>query len=160
MELDLSKIADKCKDRIKNRPVQFPGLSIRFTDPKSTILAFKSGKLVCTGSKSEEDARTTFLKFREILIEIYPEITIKSFYVSNYVASNAVGHSIRLETVYEKCRRNCIFEPELFPGLKFVTHNVTVIIFSTGKFFMTGSKIKADLVYANRIVCEMLMSCR
>ena len=36
-------------------PEQFPGLIHRMADPKTVILLFASGKLVCTGGKTEED---------------------------------------------------------------------------------------------------------
>ena len=36
-------------------PEQFPGLIHRMLDPKTVILVFSSGKLVCTGAKNEED---------------------------------------------------------------------------------------------------------
>ena len=36
-------------------PEQFPGLIHRMIDPKTVILIFSSGKLVCTGGKTEED---------------------------------------------------------------------------------------------------------
>ena len=36
-------------------PEQFPGLIHRMVDPKTVILVFSSGKLVCTGAKKEPD---------------------------------------------------------------------------------------------------------
>jgi transcription initiation factor TFIID TATA-box-binding protein len=36
-------------------PEQFPGLIHRMLDPKTVILLFASGKLVCTGAKKESD---------------------------------------------------------------------------------------------------------
>jgi len=36
-------------------PEQFPGVIHRMIDPKTVILIFASGKLVCTGGKIEED---------------------------------------------------------------------------------------------------------
>ena len=36
-------------------PEQFPGLIHRMLDPKTVILLFASGKLVCTGAKKEPD---------------------------------------------------------------------------------------------------------
>jgi len=36
-------------------PEQFPGLIHRMLDPKTVILIFSSGKLVCTGAKNESD---------------------------------------------------------------------------------------------------------
>jgi len=36
-------------------PEQFPGVIHRMLDPKTVILIFASGKLVCTGAKTEKD---------------------------------------------------------------------------------------------------------
>ena len=36
-------------------PEQFPGLIHRMLDPKTVILLFASGKLVCTGVKKETE---------------------------------------------------------------------------------------------------------
>ena len=36
-------------------PEQFPGLIHRMLDPKTVILIFSTGKLVCTGGKTEKD---------------------------------------------------------------------------------------------------------
>ncbi len=36
-------------------PEQFPGVIHRMIDPKTVILIFASGKLVCTGAKTEKD---------------------------------------------------------------------------------------------------------
>lgn len=36
-------------------PEQFPGLIHRMADPKTVILLFASGKLVCTGAKRESE---------------------------------------------------------------------------------------------------------
>ena len=36
-------------------PEQFPGVIHRMVDPKTVILLFASGKLVCTGGKTEKD---------------------------------------------------------------------------------------------------------
>ncbi|RLI05641.1 TATA box-binding protein, partial [Candidatus Bathyarchaeota archaeon] len=38
------------------RPEQFPGLVFRLKKPKTATLIFNSGKMVCTGAKSETQA--------------------------------------------------------------------------------------------------------
>jgi transcription initiation factor TFIID TATA-box-binding protein len=37
-------------------PEQFPGVIYRVKEPKAVILLFSSGKIVCSGAKSEDDA--------------------------------------------------------------------------------------------------------
>src|ERR1700732_143370 len=42
---------------VEYHPDQFPGLVFRLKSPKTATLIFSSGKMVCTGAKSEEQAR-------------------------------------------------------------------------------------------------------
>src|SRR5215467_6995154 len=42
---------------VEYHPDQFPGLVFRLRNPKTATLIFSSGKMVCTGAKSEEQAR-------------------------------------------------------------------------------------------------------
>jgi transcription initiation factor TFIID TATA-box-binding protein len=41
---------------VQYRPERFPGLVYRLKKPKTTTLIFSSGKMVCTGAKSERQA--------------------------------------------------------------------------------------------------------
>jgi len=43
--------------KVEYNPEQFPGAVFRLTNPKTATLLFRTGKMVCTGSKSEEMAR-------------------------------------------------------------------------------------------------------
>ncbi len=54
-KLDLNDIADKFPD-VEYHPEQFPGAVFRLRSPKTATLLFSTGKMVCTGSKSEEMA--------------------------------------------------------------------------------------------------------
>ncbi|MFZ8923059.1 MAG: TATA box-binding protein, partial [Nitrosopumilaceae archaeon] len=52
-KLDLNDITKKFPD-VEYHPEQFPGAVFRLKSPKTATLLFTSGKMVCTGSKSEE----------------------------------------------------------------------------------------------------------
>src|SRR2546429_9641551 len=56
-ELDLKAIA-LALGGSEYEPEQFPGLIYRIQEPKTAILLFRSGKVVCTGAKSLEDVKT------------------------------------------------------------------------------------------------------
>ncbi|PKL67398.1 MAG: TATA-box-binding protein [Methanobacteriales archaeon HGW-Methanobacteriales-1] len=51
-------------------PEQFPGLVYRLKDPKVVLLLFGSGKVVCTGAKTFEDAKLGVAKTRDRLGEL------------------------------------------------------------------------------------------
>lgn len=51
-------------------PEQFPGLVYRLEDPKVVLLLFGSGKVVCTGAKTIEDAQLGVERTKERLGEL------------------------------------------------------------------------------------------
>src|SRR6516164_7451969 len=53
--IDLNEITRTFAD-VEYHPDQFPGLVFRLKFPKTATLIFSSGKMVCTGAKSEEQA--------------------------------------------------------------------------------------------------------
>jgi len=55
--------------RSKYEPEQFPGLIHRMLDPKTVILVFASGKLVCTGAKTESDVYRSVHNLHNLLEE-------------------------------------------------------------------------------------------
>ncbi len=54
MDLNLNILAMKLENT-EYEPEQFPGLVYKLMDAKATFLLFSNGKIVCTGTKSEED---------------------------------------------------------------------------------------------------------
>ena len=54
MDLNLNVLAMKL-DNTEYEPEQFPGLVYKLTDRKATFLLFSNGKIVCTGTKSEQE---------------------------------------------------------------------------------------------------------
>ena len=50
-------------------PEQFPGLIHRMVEPKTVILLFSSGKLVCTGAKKEPDVYRSVNNLHSLLEE-------------------------------------------------------------------------------------------
>ncbi|RLG20220.1 hypothetical protein DRN67_00500 [Candidatus Micrarchaeota archaeon] len=56
VELDLYAIAQRVTD-VEYEPEQFPGAILKLKDPKASLLLFKNGKVICTGSKSEAEVK-------------------------------------------------------------------------------------------------------
>ncbi|MGC8710329.1 MAG: hypothetical protein ACP5RF_01840 [Candidatus Micrarchaeia archaeon] len=56
IDLDLYGIAKASPD-VDYEPEQFPGAICKIRDPKSALLLFKNGKIICTGAKTEADIR-------------------------------------------------------------------------------------------------------
>jgi len=64
--IDLETAADVLEN-VMYEPEQFPGLIYRMEDPKTVLLLFASGKLVCTGAKSEEMVYESVSNIFEVL---------------------------------------------------------------------------------------------
>ena len=132
---------------VEYRPEQFPGLVYRVKKPKATTLIFGSGKMVCTGSKSERQAHKAVMRVVEelnrngIVILGKPEIQIQ-----NIVASVGLGGYIDLEKVTYSLKRT-MYEPEQFPGLIYRMEDpkVVILIFTTGKLVCTGAKKETEV---------------
>jgi len=61
MDLNLNVLAMKL-DNTEYEPEQFPGLVYKLMDAKATFLLFSNGKVVCTGTKSEEEVHVALDK--------------------------------------------------------------------------------------------------
>ena len=67
-KLDLKDITKKFPD-VEWNPKLFPGVIHRMVDPKTVILIFASGKLVCTGGKTEKDVYRSVNNLHSLLEE-------------------------------------------------------------------------------------------
>jgi len=65
-DLNLNKLAMKL-DNTEYEPEQFPGLVYKLMEAKATFLLFSNGKIVCTGTKSEEAVHAAVYKLIEVL---------------------------------------------------------------------------------------------
>jgi transcription initiation factor TFIID TATA-box-binding protein len=132
---------------VEYRPEQFPGLVFRLRRPKTATLIFSSGKMVCTGAKSEKEARRAVvnvikeLKKGGIIIIGKPELKIQ-----NIVASASLGGKIDLEQAVRTLAKT-MYEPEQFPGLIFRMDEpkVVILIFASGNLVCTGAKKEQDV---------------
>jgi len=146
--INLQEIVEKFPQTEYN-PSVFPGLVFRLKKPKTATLIFGTGKMVCTGAKSEKESRSAVekvvkeLRSQGIVINEKPEVKIQ-----NIVASAELGGEIDLESLVFKLNK-VMYEPEQFPGAVFRMDEpkVVFLIFSAGKLVCVGAK-KEEQVYA------------
>lgn len=69
VELNLNQIAFELEGT-EYEPEQFPGLVYRLDFPKTVFLLFSSGKVICTGGKSEKDIEDSVIELKKKLMEI------------------------------------------------------------------------------------------
>lgn len=145
-KMDLNEITRTFPD-VEYHPDQFPGLVFRLKTPKTATLIFTSGKMVCTGSKSEAMARkavkTVVQKLRNGGIPVAKEATVD---IQNIVASINLGGRIHLEQAARSLPRS-MYEPEQFPGLihRTLDPKTVILVFSSGKLVCTGAKKEPDV---------------
>lgn len=65
-KLDLKKIALHARNAEYNSK-RFAAVIMRIREPRTTALIFSSGKMVCTGAKSEEQSRLAARKYARIV---------------------------------------------------------------------------------------------
>lgn len=145
-DVPLTKLA-KTIPNTEYNPEQFPGLVLRIKQPKSAVLVFSSGNLVCTGTKSIAQVKEVITQVIKTLKKINVEITDKpKITVQNIVASGNINMMLNLNYLALELT-NTEYEPEQFPGLvyKLIEPNATFLLFSNGKLVCTGTKNNQQL---------------
>jgi len=156
-KIDLQAVL-KVFQNAEYHPKQFPGLVFRLKRPKTATLIFTSGKMICTGAKSEKQAKSAIrrvvrdLRNSGIIILSQPKIDIV-----NIVASGNLGGSIDLEEAV-RVMDNVMYEPEQFPGLihRMDDPKVVLLLFSSGKIVCTGAKNEQMIQEAMERLSKML----
>jgi len=148
-KLDLEFIHEKLKDyNINYNPMKFPGLIIRFKEPKITISMFRSGKMVFTGLKNEEDVKKGILELQDVAkqngLDMFGEVSSE---LQNIVCTVDLGRELFLARLsvtlgFERVE----FEPEQFPGLilRYNDPKVVFLMFGSGKIVCTGAKSRGE----------------
>ncbi|KEH29210.1 transcription factor TFIID protein [Medicago truncatula] len=95
-KLDLKAIALQARNAEYN-PKRFAAVIMRIREPKTTALIFASGKMVCTGAKSEQQSKLAARKYARIIQKLGFNAKFKDFKIQNIVGSCDVKFPIRLE---------------------------------------------------------------
>jgi transcription initiation factor TFIID TATA-box-binding protein len=158
--LDLSAVASILEGS-QYDPKRFPGLVYRMKEPKTALLLFGSGKVICTGGKTLNDVRESVdivadkLLKAGIPVERHPEITVQ-----NIVATCDLGAGINLVNIVMALSLEEVeYEPEQFPGLVYRLENpkAVCLLFGTGKMVITGARTMEDVDKAVETVRENLV---
>ena len=156
--VDLNQITNDFPD-VEYHPDQFPGLVFRLKSPKTATLIFSSGKMVCTGAKSEVMAKkaveTVVDKLKKGGVEIEPkkidgvEKKIPETVIQNIVSSASLGGKVHLEEAARTLEKS-MYEPEQFPGLihRMSDPKTVILLFASGKLVCTGAKKEQEVYRA------------
>jgi len=152
LDLDLYSIAFKVYD-VEYEPEQFPGAIFKMKEPKSSLLLFKNGKIICTGCKSEKEVQQAVSKTQKMLFKYAKNIRKRGkpkFVVENIVASANFAVMLDLYGIASSVH-DVEYEPEQFPGAIFkMTDPVksSLLLFKNGKIICTGCKSEKEVQLA------------
>ena len=155
--LDLESIV-RVFPGVEYRPEQFPGLVYRLKKPKTATLIFSSGKMVCTGARSERMAKRAVMKVvKELKSNGIVLVGKPDIQVQNIVASGDLSGRIDLEKTTYALKRT-MYEPEQFPGLIYRMDNpkTVMLLFASGKFVCTGARSESHVYEAVKNLQENL----
>ncbi|KAJ4794792.1 TATA-box-binding protein [Rhynchospora pubera] len=154
-KLDLKAIALQARNAEYN-PKRFAAVIMRIREPKTTALIFASGKMVCTGAKSEQQSKLAARK------KLGFPAKFKDFKIQNIVGSCDVKFPIRLEGLAYSHGAFSSYEPELFPGLiyRMKQPKIVLLIFVSGKIVLTGAKVRDETYTAFENIYPVLTEFR
>ncbi|XP_065832479.1 TATA-box-binding protein-like [Oscarella lobularis] len=160
-KLDLKTIALHARNAEYN-PKRFAAVIMRIRDPRTTALIFSSGKMVCTGAKSEDHSRLAARKYARVIQKLGFQAKFTEFKIQNMVGSCDVKFPIRLEGLVLAHSQFASYEPELFPGLiyRMVQPRIVLLIFVSGKVVLTGAKKREEIYEAFENIYPILKGFR
>jgi transcription initiation factor TFIID TATA-box-binding protein len=125
---------------------------------KAKVSIFSSGKMICAGAKSYDDAKHDLKHAAKRLAElglIEPtRIVVK---LQNIVATGGLGRLVDIERLATKLP-NVIYEPEQFPGAIYYAKELegaSILIFASGKVVFAGLR-SPQMLERGRGVLEQL----
>ncbi|MFH1402703.1 MAG: TATA-box-binding protein [Candidatus Altiarchaeota archaeon] len=145
-DIDLRKFVDKVSG-VEYNPENFPGVVFRIRNPKIAMLIFSSGKVICTGARSQTDIDAAIIQLKDKLKEGGVRISQEPLVeIQNIVASSSIDVKVNLDKLAIECW-NTEYEPEQFPGLVYRLDEpkTVMLIFRSGRMIITGAKNLKDI---------------
>lgn len=160
-KLDLPAIALELEGA-EYEPDQFPGVIYRLKQPKTAILLFGSGKVVCTGGKSMKEVEDSIRIVAQQVRKGGQKIKMKpAIQVQNIVASSDLESEINLNAIAVTLGLDRVeYEPEQFPGLvcRMEEPRVVILLFGSGKLVCTGARKPSDIDVAVKKITKELQN--
>ncbi|KAA0201891.1 hypothetical protein HAZT_HAZT000702 [Hyalella azteca] len=118
-------------------------VTMKLRKPPTTASIWSSGKITCTGSTSEVEARTAARRVARALQKLGCKTRFKNFRVVNVLGTCTMPFAIKITPFSRQHRNSASYEPELHPGVTYrIPHpKATLKIFSTGSITVTAPSI-------------------
>jgi|GEM_PF-1646002 len=171
--LDLEKIREiftkECFfETIRDERYTFRVVALRTEKPRYTFLIYRTGKIVCTGSKNIDEAQRCdeYLLKRFLTAGINTKVKTKAE-IQNIVATANLKNPIDIEKLVTDLQKDkqtrIIYEPEQFPAaiIKLPinqTTKATILLFSSGKLVCVGLKTITEIFKVSEKLIQKLHS--
>ncbi|XP_035468078.1 TATA-box-binding protein-like isoform X2 [Scophthalmus maximus] len=131
-------------------------LIMRIRKPRTTAMIYSSGRVICSGARSEEESRTAARRFAYKLMKLGLPVSFLNFKIQNVMATCS-SFPVSLERLTQAYPQHCSYDPELFSGLFFKgIPGMTVNVFANGEMAFLGAKSTAEIYSAIDTICPML----
>ena len=166
--LNIKNIALKIKNAEYTN--NFSKLILKSKDSKATATMFPSGKMVCSGAKTEKESKSLCVKFGKIVNKVGFNAELKNFKIQNIVASYDVKFRICLPKLFNEINTliknansleyNYVkYNSDTFPGLIFYMNDlkISLLVFEYGKVVISGAKKRKEIEDIFRNVYPLLI---
>lgn len=139
--LDLQEISDTFPEAVYE-PENLPAVLFRYENPIRLIFITSYGKLVCTGSKTEDQATETLSEIIGLLKEnnFIDETVSIPFQVDSLVVSKNLNIALPLERIHSELPSDqCSYDASTYPWLEYRQDKYSMLLFSSGIIVCTGA---------------------
>nr|CAG4644271.1 EOG090X0CO7 [Lepidurus arcticus] len=119
-------------------------VTMKLRKPNCTASIWSSGKMTCTGSTSEHEAKIAARRIARIVQKLGFRARFAHFRVVNVLGTCTMPFGIKITMFSQQFKENASYEPELHPGVtyKLKEPKATLKIFSTGSITVTAPSVR------------------
>lgn len=134
---------------------------MKLRKPKITASIWSSGKIICTGATSEDEAKLGARRLARCLQKLGFKVRFSAFKVVNVLAVCSMPFAVHLIDFTKNNRPIASYEPELHPAAMYrIKHlKATVQVFSTGSVTVTGPNVQ-NVATAVEHIYPLLFECQ
>ncbi|KAB7506714.1 TATA box-binding-like protein 1 [Armadillidium nasatum] len=118
-------------------------VTLKLRRPLTTASIWSSGKITCTGSTSEDQARIAARRVARSLQKLGYNVKFRNYRIVNVLGTCTMPFAIKISQFSQNHRHSASYEPELHPGVTYrIEHpKATLKIFSTGSITVTAPSV-------------------
>ncbi|XP_036405836.1 TATA box-binding protein-like 1 [Megalops cyprinoides] len=134
---------------------------MKLRKPRITASIWSSGKIICTGATSEDEAKFGARRLARCLQKLGFKVKFTDFKIVNVLAVCTMPFQIHLIQFTKNNRPIASYEPELHPAASYRIKNLraTVQVFSTGSITVTGPNVQYVATAVEQIY-PLLFECK